>query len=235
VVDSIAVVDHVLKRDLPEGPGWRRYNHDGYGQKADGGPFDGTGVGRCWPLLTGERGHYELAAGRDPAPYIRALEGFANEGGMLPEQVWDDSDLPDARMFRGKPTGSAMPLCWTHAEYLTLLRSSRDGVGFDLIKPVYERYTDKKTSNRFEIWSLAHQPPRIRKGKALRIITAGPATVRWRVHDGRQPTEVQTIQSGLDCWFADLPLNALAAGAKIVFTLRAQENGQEGEYSVDIA
>ncbi len=50
--DSIEVIDRVLKHDLPQGPCWRRYNHDGYGQKADGGAFDGTGVGRCWPILT---------------------------------------------------------------------------------------------------------------------------------------------------------------------------------------
>ncbi len=68
--DSIAVVDQVLKRDLPGGPSWLRYNHDGYGQKADGRAFDGTGTGGAWPLLTGERGHYELAAGNDPLPFI---------------------------------------------------------------------------------------------------------------------------------------------------------------------
>jgi glucoamylase len=55
VLDSIKVLDRVIKYDLPQGPGWRRYNHDGYGQKDDGSAFDGTGVGRCWPILTGER------------------------------------------------------------------------------------------------------------------------------------------------------------------------------------
>jgi glucoamylase len=83
-------------------------------------PYDGTGEGRCWPILTGERGHYELAAGRDPRPFIEAMEKFANEGGMLPEQLWDADDLPDGKMKRGGPTGSAMPLCWAHAEYVTL-------------------------------------------------------------------------------------------------------------------
>ena len=63
VRDSIAVIDRLLKVDLPQGPCWRRYNHDGYGQKADGSAYDGTGVGRAWPILAGERGHYELAAG----------------------------------------------------------------------------------------------------------------------------------------------------------------------------
>ena len=66
VRDTIAVADRVLKTELPQGPCWRRYNHDGYGQKEDGGAFDGEGVGRSWPILTGERGHYELAAGTGP-------------------------------------------------------------------------------------------------------------------------------------------------------------------------
>ena len=65
IVDSLKVVDHVLKVETPAGPCWRRYNHDGYGQRHDGGPFLGWGQGRAWPLLTGERAHYELAAGRD--------------------------------------------------------------------------------------------------------------------------------------------------------------------------
>jgi glucoamylase len=64
------------------------------GRKDDGSAFDGTGVGRSWPILTGERGHYELAAGRDPMPFIAAMEKFANAGGMLPEQLWDADDLP---------------------------------------------------------------------------------------------------------------------------------------------
>ena len=65
------MVDAVLKVDTPGGPCWRRYNHDGYGQRSDGGPYNGWGTGRAWPLLTGERGHYEIAAGSDPGPYLR--------------------------------------------------------------------------------------------------------------------------------------------------------------------
>ncbi len=87
------MIDRVIRRELPQGPCWRRYNHDAYGQKDDGSAFDGTGVGRSWPILTGERGHYELAAGHDPLPYHRALERMANAGGMLAEQLWDDDEL----------------------------------------------------------------------------------------------------------------------------------------------
>jgi glucoamylase len=134
--DSLRVVDAVLRVETPAGPCWRRYNNDGYGQQPDGGPFTGWGRGRAWPLLTGERGHYELAAGRDARPYIEAMEGFASRGGMLPEQIWDGGDIPGKELFVGRPTGSAMPLMWAHAEYVKLLRSVRDGIVCDRIAAV---------------------------------------------------------------------------------------------------
>ncbi len=84
VVASLRVVDAVLKVETPFGPCWHRYNHDGYGQRDDGGPYQGWGTGRAWPLLTGERGHYELAAGRDPAVFIRTMERFASSTGGRP-------------------------------------------------------------------------------------------------------------------------------------------------------
>ena len=234
IVDTIAVIDQVLKRDLPQGPCWRRYNHDGYGQKDDGSAYDGTGTGNCWPLLSGERGHYELAAGRDPMPFIRTLENFANEGGMLPEQVWDAEDLPQAHMKRGAPTGAAMPLCWAHAEYLTLVRSRKDGVGFDRIAPVHERYTVRKTAGRFEIWTLAHQPPRINKGKALRLITQAPVTVRWTFDGWQTVNDAEAVDSGLGCWFADLPAATLPSGARIVFTFRWGEKWEGRDFVVEV-
>ena len=92
-------------------------------KKPTAAPLMARASGRSWPILTGERGHYELAAGRDPKPFITAMEKFANEGGMISEQVWDADDLPDGRMKCGRPTGSAMPLCWSHAEYVSLVRS----------------------------------------------------------------------------------------------------------------
>ena len=112
-------------------PCWRRYNHDGYGQKKDGGPYTGWGQGRAWPLLGGERAHYELAAGHDVKPLIRAFEQFSSIGGMLPEQVWDHADMPAEGMYEGQSAGSAQPLVWAHAEYLKLLRSVTDGKIFD--------------------------------------------------------------------------------------------------------
>ena len=127
IIDSLKVVDSVLKIDTPFGPCWRRYNHDGYGQRKDGGPYLGWGQGRAWPILTGERAHYELAAGHDVTALISAIEQFSSQGGMLPEQVWDHNDLPSEDMYCGRSAGSAQPLVWAHAEYLKLLRSVVDG------------------------------------------------------------------------------------------------------------
>src|SRR6266851_7770598 len=183
VCDSIEVIDRVLKHDLPQGPGGRRYNHDGYGQKDDGSAYDGTGVGRCWPILTGERGHYELAAGRDPKPFIATIEDFSNQGGMLTEQVWDGPDLPQARMRRGCPTGAAMPLCWSHAEYVSLVRSRHDGVCFHRVEPAYQRYVVNPVKSRHEIWSLRHPLRRMARGKILRIILAEEASITWSMDD----------------------------------------------------
>ena len=87
VINTLKVVDELLKVDTPSGPAWHRYNGDGYGEHADGTPFNGTGIGRAWPLLTGERGHYEVCAGRDPLPLLKAMASMCGSTGMMPEQI----------------------------------------------------------------------------------------------------------------------------------------------------
>jgi glucoamylase len=139
IEDSLRVIDSVLKVDTPSGPCWRRYNFDGYGEREDGAPYIAWGKRRAWPLLTGERGHYELAAGRDVGRFIAAMENFAKPNGLLPEQVWDQPDLPAARMYLGRPTGAAKPLMWAQAEYVKLLRSISDQPVFDFIPEVANR------------------------------------------------------------------------------------------------
>ncbi len=234
MIDSVAVIDQILKRDLPQGPCWRRYNHDRYGQKADGSAYDGTGEGRSWPLLAGERAHYELAAGRDPLPFIEAMEKFANQGGMLPEQVWDADDLPDGKMKRGGPTGSAMPLCWSHAEYVSLVRSHKDGICFDRIEPVYQRYAVAGIRSKIEMWTFAHQPRRIERGKTLRIIIEGAATIHWSFDEWATTNDMETRDAGFGCWFADLPSDRLNADTRSVFTFLWQEGWEGTDFQVGI-
>ena len=129
ILNTIKVIDALLKIKLPQGPCWYRYNDDGYGEHADGGPFDGTGIGRPWPLLAGERAHYELAAGNisGAQELLRVMELSTNGSRLLPEQVWDTADIPDRELFLGKPSGSACPLVWAHSEYIKLVRSLKDG------------------------------------------------------------------------------------------------------------
>lgn len=216
---SIEVLDRVIKRELPQGPGWRRYNHDGYGQKDDGNAFDGTGVGRCWPVLTGERGHYELAAGRDPLPFITSLENFANSGGMISEQLWDADDLPRKRMKRGGPTGAAMPLCWSHAEYVLLVRSRHDGVCFERVEPAFERYVANPVKSRHEIWTLRHPLRRIPHGKILRVILPAEATIVWSTDDWARTAKSKTAcERELNLWFADFATEDWPVGTTFTFT-----------------
>ncbi len=186
IVDSLKVVDAVLKVETPYGQVWRRYNHDSYGQRADGEPFREYGHGAAWPLLTGERGHYELAAGRDVTRYIRSIEGFATPTGLLPEQVWDRPDLPEKHLYLGRPTGAAVPLAWAHAEYLKLLRSVRDGRVFDLIPEVAGRYLGSRhRCRKLKVWSFVSPAVAIRTGHTLRILAEAAFHLRWSA-DGWQ-------------------------------------------------
>src|SRR4029077_10260442 len=102
--------------------------------------FDAPATGGGWPLLPGERGHYELCAGRDPLPYLTAMAAMASPGGMIPEQVWDSDPIPGRRLAPGRPTGSAMPLAWAHAEFVKLLVSRQFGDPFGRPRAVWQRY-----------------------------------------------------------------------------------------------
>ncbi len=183
IADSLKVVDAVLKTDLPQGPAWLRYNHDGYGQTADCGAFEGWGQGRPWPLLTGERAHYELAAGNGYEALVRTYEQFATCGEMLPEQVWDGPESDGCGLKRGTPAGSAVPLVWAHAEYLKLLRSAVDGKVFDRIDPVYERYCEPQGGpeprHDLEIYSFRRPIRRMAAGNTLRILDERYFNVSW--------------------------------------------------------
>ncbi|MFN4260349.1 MAG: glycoside hydrolase family 15 protein [Gemmataceae bacterium] len=206
ILDSLRVIDAVLKVDTPFGPCWRRYNHDGYGQRADGGPFQGWGQGRAWPLLTGERGHYELAAGHDPLPYIKAMENFASANALLPEQIWDEPDRPDLFMYLGRPTGGAMPLCWAHAEYIKLVRSAADGQVFDLIPEVADRYLGNGTRQPLEVWKFNRQLQAVTPGQTVRIQTAAPFRLHWTNDDWKTRRDTPSIATAIGVHYVDIPI-----------------------------
>jgi glucoamylase len=121
IAHSLEIIDSTIRVETPNGPSFHRYNHDGYGDSFFGGPWQGEGIGRLWPIFTGERGEYEIARGRDATIYLDAMLDFANEGGMIPEQVWDRAEATPARFVFGSGTGSATPLAWSMAQFIRLV------------------------------------------------------------------------------------------------------------------
>ena len=223
IVESLKVVDHTLKYETPYGPCWRRYNHDGYGQRKDGGPYLGWGQGRAWPLLGGERAHYELAAGHDVKPFITAYEMFSSVGGMLPEQVWDHNDMPEEGMYCGKSAGSAQPLVWAHAEYLKLLRSVVDGKIFDTVCVVADRYAVVPGTRTFrstvEIFQVARPIAQMTAGFVLRVIDAQRFDVVYTLDGWKTQARVNSQVVGHPGSFADIATDVGHCGGKLVFTL----------------
>ena len=118
---SIKVIDATIRVQTPNGASFYRYNHDGYGETLFGGPWTGQGRGRVWPIFTGERGEYEVARGRDATSYLDAMSLFANSGGMIPEQIWDQADPTESHFVFGSGTGSATPLAWSMAQFIRLV------------------------------------------------------------------------------------------------------------------
>lgn len=138
--------------------GYRRYGNDGYGEDevtgtnyAENGSNTPGQRGRVWPFFTGERGHYEIAAANANNTlnnekqaeiknnYVKGLEQFANQGMMLPEQVWDGVGVNKSGYTLGEGTNSATPLAWTHAEYIKLVRSLSDMQVWDYYPVVTEQ------------------------------------------------------------------------------------------------
>jgi len=237
--DTVRVIDALLKVETPSGPAWRRYNDDGYGEHEDGAPFDGTGVGRPWPLLVGERAHHEIAAGNleEALRLSRALEAFANEGGMIPEQIWDAPDVPQRELLFGRPSGSAMPLVWAHAEYLKLRRSIQDERVFDTPRQTVQRYLVDHVDSKRVIWRFNHKCRTMSVGRILRVELLAAATVHWGVGEWERRADVETRDSGLGVHFADLPTEKLDAGTHVTFTFHWRDNARwEGtDFSVGIA
>ncbi len=173
IVKSLKVIDQQIKVDTPNGQAFYRYNHDGYGEMDDGRRWnwDGkyTGKGRLWALFSGERGQYELAlsdsyrvdgklpsipAGESSFTYklratmrLDAMLGFANEGLMIPEQIWDRKETPAnvdkqfvPELKFGEGTGSATPLAWSMAQFIRLAVNLKAGRNLDTPQVVYDRY-----------------------------------------------------------------------------------------------
>ncbi len=236
VVGTVTVVDRVLKVDLPDGPAWHRYTSDGYGEQRDGSAFDGTGVGRAWPLLAGERGHYALLAGDDPQPLLQAMAAMTGRAGLMPEQVWDCDAIPERGLFPGKPSGSAMPLVWAHAEFVKLAMSIVEGAPCDRPRAVWERYGGQRPRADLAVWTPRSPVAVLRSGQRLRVCTCEPALVHFGIDGWQHVGDVATRETTLGLHVADLPSATLSSGQWLDFTffLTATNRWDDRNYRVDV-
>lgn len=221
IQDTVKVIDGELRTMVSTGPIWHRYSGDGYGEHEDGRPFDKTGKGRGWPLLAGERAHFEIAAGNfDAADQLRrTIEAQTTECGMIPEQVWDAEDIPEHDLWNGHPTHSGTPLVWAHAEYIRLLRSLKERRVWDRPPQPVQRYQVEKRQASFAIWSFRCQRGFLKHGKDLRVDCTNEAKVRWSSDGWRSFQDVSSTNTGLGLHYVLLNTADLRVGSKIFFTV----------------
>lgn len=225
ILDSLKDVDNYLRFEHQGRVAFYRYNFDGYGEKEDGSAFDGSGVGRPWPLLTGERAIYEAMAEVTPEEYLDSLESFANDGFMFPEQIWDSGPIPEKRLQKGKGTGSATPLVWAHAEYIKALRTVKDAWGCDLVDEVKARYVTKRTKLMMAAWKKNKIVSSAQASETVRIICFEPANLLWTSDNWASRNEKQMDPTGLGIWHIDFAPGTFASGSTLSFTFHYPEKG----------
>ena len=221
ILDTLKIIDATLCYEMETGKGWVRSSFDGYGEHADGSPYDETGIGRCWPLLAGERGHYAIAAGDEAfaREMLATMARQTSECGMLPEQVWNAPDIVEHELQNGRPNGSSMPLAWAHSEYIRLLRSLHEKAVGDMPPQTVARYPSDHATSLLQIWTEACQRKWISANRSLRIDLNDAATVTWRIGDGeRQTRETLPPRMQLHCVY--LPTESAAPGTLVQVKVR---------------
>ena len=156
VVRSLGIVDATIKTVTPSGPGWHRYNGDGYGDRAsDGRPWapSGQGTGHLWPVLSAERAEHALMSGdlAAAASLLAGMHDFASGVGLIPEQDWETADIPASPygtdptvasigFQNGKAAGSASPLTWSAAAFVRLTADLAAKRNVVLPEVTFQRY-----------------------------------------------------------------------------------------------
>jgi glucoamylase len=199
---------------------YHRYNEDGYGEYDDGRPFDGNGVGRAWPLLCGERGHLALQAGEDPIEYLQTMCRCTSPGGLLPEQVWDAPSIPALELEPGKPSGSAMPLLWAHAEFLKLLVAREHGRPIELLQAVESRYAAASASQQASIYHWRNEVPvtELPQGRELLIEDRQPFTLHYGFDGWQRIADRAAAPLPFGLWGVRLTDAELAGAGQLDFT-----------------
>jgi glucoamylase len=234
VMDTIALNDALLKAETPNGPSWLRYNGDGYGEHEDGSPYDGSGRGRPWPLLTGERGHYALCAGDcdEARRLLSAMIAMSGRCGMIPEQVWDATPIPERNLFPGRPTGSAMPLVWAHGEFVKLALSLKSAVPVDRPAAVWRRYGGEPKAAARAHWSRNMPVATVGVGQSVRFLFDAPTLIHWSTDGWSKASDLFTHVGFLDLHVADIPASTLVGVQALRFSVQDIQTGRWSDEDV---
>lgn len=232
VLSSLRAVDGLLKADTPSGPAWRRYAGDRYGERSDGTPWNGAGQGRAWPVLLGERAQLDLAAGRQAVEALAAFEAFAGPELLLPEQVWDAEPIPGRGLEPGRPTGSARPLGWAHAEYLKLLAAVATASAPDRVEPAWRRYVENAGPDAPLVWHHRHRIRTVPPGGRLLVQLPEAARLIWTGDDWATNAAVPTEPVGLGLHAGELPTEIMRPGARMEWTVRYPSRWEGVNYTV---
>lgn len=217
ILSSLKASDALLRADTPNGFAWRRYAGDNYGETDRGEPWVPASVdnpafhGRPWPLLTGERAFHALALGLHTLELVESIEGFAGPELMIPEQVWDGPAVGE--LLPGVATGSASPLGWAHAEYLTLLAATAGGTLPDRVEPAVRRYQQSQVHEPPYVWSSGLQFRRFAAGRRVLVQLEGPGAVEWSGDGWATRSQVPARDVRLGLWVAELPTTIMRPGA----------------------
>jgi GH15 family glucan-1,4-alpha-glucosidase len=163
VLRTLPIVDDEIKSTTPSGPGWHRYNGDGYGDRgSDGRPWapSGQGTGHLWPVLSAERAEHSLASGdsAEATSLLLGMRAFTSGVGLIPEQDWEldpiaadtygtDPTVASIGFQPGKAAGSASPLTWSAASFVRLTADLAAKRNVVLPAATHDRYVAHSQGN----------------------------------------------------------------------------------------
>ena len=243
ILDTARLVDAMLGQDLGLGTGYYRYNYDGYGERIDGGSYDGvSGLGRPWPLLAGERGHHVLLAGGDATVQLSAMLRLRSPTGLVPEQVWDQPPLlpdpqtgvPSAPLYTGQPTLGATPLVWGHSELVKFAVACSTGVPVDELESVRQRYGAGVPTPRRVFWRKAAPLATLPSGRDLVIEADQPFVLHFGHDQWHDVTDRSSAPLGLDMHGVTLTADEMSGWRSLDFTRRWESGWENSDYHVTL-
>nr|MBA2678396.1 amylase [Ktedonobacteraceae bacterium] len=237
ITQSLAAVDATIKQTINGNDYWYRYNHDGYGETASGANYTGAGVGRLWPILSGERGIYTIANGGSGDAALTAMMASANSTGMIPEQVWNTS--APSGYIPGTPTKSMNPLNWAMGEFITLLVSTSSHTIADMPSIVYNRYAGATSGNPV---TSAPNPPVSNQAVTITYTgtlaaSATSITLHWGYNNWTSVTNAPMTKQSNGSWQATITLPSGATQLNMAFHNQSNtwDNNNSNNYNLNVS